>query len=69
MCPDKNVSGLRKFGEKLGETKLNSFCSLQDCSEAHYAIVPWEFLKGLWIVFQTSLFQSSSINISRDGVL
>lgn len=26
--------------------------------------MPWEFLKGVLVVFQTSLFQSSSSNIS-----
>lgn len=63
----KTVSGSRKSGGKLGSTKLNSSCPLQDCTEAGYAVVPWEFPKGVLIVFQTSVFQSSSSNIS--GVL
>lgn len=64
MCPDKSVSGVRKFGGKVGYSRVEQLCSLQDGSEAEYAFVPWEFPKGVWIVFQTYLFQSSSINIS-----
>ena len=53
----------------MGYSRVEQLCSLQDGSEAEYAFLSWEFPKGVWIVFQTYLFQSSSINISWGCVL
>ena len=65
MCPDADVSGLRKF-EGI---KLNRFAPCRTSQSLPLPLCLVHFQKALWIVFQTYLFLSSSIAISRGSVL
>lgn len=65
MCPNTNVSGLRKFEI----TKSNRFAHCRTSQRLTLPLCLVNFKEEIWIVFQNYLFLSSSINISWGSVL